>query len=558
MHRKSLLSVTTLIVAATAVLSGCGSSDNGTTNTVSSSSPTASSKPSINLGKYDPPVELSYVGTLAANIKFDDGDTYEKNGVTAMYEKDLGIKLVKSWTVDAGQYAQKVALSISSGEMPDLMRVPVGELQQMVDSGMLADLTDVYAKYTTEATKKFMTSDGGKQLESAKFGGKLMAIPATDSPFNAAQFIYIRNDWLTKLGLQPPKTMSDLLAIAEAFTTKDPDGNGKNDSYAFASMKEVYNAQYGFLGLFYGYHAYPGAWIKDSSGKLVNGSTLPEMKAALKVLQELYAKGQIDKELFTKDHGKANELVSTDKVGMTFGTFSAPGFPLQAAVIKDKKLTQDWSVFPLVSSNSAKANNVVGLGVTNYYVVSKKAKNPEAVMKLLNRWIEVDNKPITDDTRFYKFGKQNQGYWQLNPLVLAPQNLNSETGGVLSKAITAKDPTPLKDNPSGTQLYQDTMDYLNGVQDKWASWMKSRTGGSLEIMYQYGQNKQYVYNEFYGAPTPTMVTKKAILDQREQEMITKIVTGGSLDEFDKFVADWKSLGGEQITKEVNEWFAKRK
>jgi len=29
----------------------------------------------------------------------------------------------------------------------------------------------------------------------------------------------------------------------------------------------------------------------------------------------------------------------------------------------------------------------------------------------------------------------------------------------------------------------------------------------------------------------------------------------SIDEFDKFVAQWKQLGGDQITAEVNEWYA---
>ncbi len=39
----------------------------------------------------------------------------------------------------------------------------------------------------------------------------------------------------------------------------------------------------------------------------------------------------------------------------------------------------------------------------------------------------------------------------------------------------------------------------------------------------------------------------------------KIVMGKvPVDEFDKFVAQWKQLGGEQITKEVNEWYNAKK
>ena len=39
-----------------------------------------------------------------------------------------------------------------------------------------------------------------------------------------------------------------------------------------------------------------------------------------------------------------------------------------------------------------------------------------------------------------------------------------------------------------------------------------------------------------------------------QESFTKIIMGASLDEFDKFVASWKSLGGDKIIEEVNAWY----
>ena len=36
-----------------------------------------------------------------------------------------------------------------------------------------------------------------------------------------------------KLGLPQPKSWDDIQALAKAFTTQDPDGNGKNDTYGF-------------------------------------------------------------------------------------------------------------------------------------------------------------------------------------------------------------------------------------------------------------------------------------------------------------------------------------
>ena len=41
----------------------------------------------------------------------------------------------------------------------------------------------------------------------------------------------------------------------------------------------------------------------------------------------------------------------------------------------------------------------------------------------------------------------------------------------------------------------------------------------------------------------------------ELETFAKIIYGNEpLDKFDRFVSDWKSKGGDQIEKEVNEWY----
>ncbi|VTR30918.1 Lipoprotein lplA [Serratia fonticola] len=45
--------------------------------------------------------------------------------------------------------------------------------------------------------------------------------------------LFVRKDWREKLGLPQPKTWQDVATLAKAFTTQDPDGNGKSDTYGF-------------------------------------------------------------------------------------------------------------------------------------------------------------------------------------------------------------------------------------------------------------------------------------------------------------------------------------
>jgi multiple sugar transport system substrate-binding protein len=67
-------------------------------------------------------------------------------------------------------------------------------------------------------------------------------------PFSLQSYaLLIRKDWRTKLGLAEPKSWADLDAMAKAFTTKDPDGDGKADTYGYVipgSTKRGYMSWY--------------------------------------------------------------------------------------------------------------------------------------------------------------------------------------------------------------------------------------------------------------------------------------------------------------------------
>ncbi|MNU10029.1 hypothetical protein D3C72_2569500 [compost metagenome] len=56
-----------------------------------------------------------------------------------------------------------------------------------------------------------------------------------------------------------------------------------------------------------------------------------------------------------------------------------------------------------------------------------------------------------------------------------------------------------------------------------------------------------------------MAEKLPTLKKKEIETFTKIIMGDvSVDEFDKFVEEFKKLGGATMEKEVNDWYAKNK
>ena len=45
-----------------------------------------------------------------------------------------------------------------------------------------------------------------------------------------AELMYVRKDWLDRLGLEPPETLEEYYEVIRAFTLDDPDGNGVQDT----------------------------------------------------------------------------------------------------------------------------------------------------------------------------------------------------------------------------------------------------------------------------------------------------------------------------------------
>ncbi|PYI55593.1 extracellular solute-binding protein [Paenibacillus flagellatus] len=501
-------------------------------------------------------LEVSTVRESDPYLKFDPGESFDKNAVYDAYEKDAGVKITNKWVAaDSAQFKEKLKMAIASNDIPDFFPVDATQLQQLIEADMIMDLTDVYNKFATEETKKFMKMDGGLQMKSATIDGKLMGIPRTSNPFNA-QFVYVRTDWLKKLNLAEPKSMQDLIAIAEAFKKNDPGGTGK--PYGIALNKDFKDGVTGLIGFFNGFHAYTDTWIDDGTGKLVLGYVQPEMKNALRALQDMFKKGLIDPEFGVKDTQKASELLYNDSIGIVYGAEWAPAHLAKGAV-KDGKVVQEWGVFPILSIDDKPAKMQIGLGADQYYVVSKKAKHPEAVIRLLNHWIVVDNNQ-TEENKVYEFGKdrveKGNNYWLLNPLTV--YNQTSTNGEVLPKAIANKDDSLPKTKDQKTR-YARAMKYVNGDTGMWWEYLISGPKGAVSHYPDMKKNNQFQQTKFFGAPTPTMVEKNAILEKKRDEVFFKIIMNQvPVDEFDKFVADWKKLGGDQMTKEVNDWYAKNK
>jgi len=537
--------------ALLAILPACTSSNDTDGKSSASVSPSAGDAAAGPYGKYNQTISMQIAKTASSqNTNMPAGDTPDDNEFYRYLGKRLNVKVTNAWRTETQDaYNQKLSVSMASRDLPDAFVVNETQLKQLVQAGSIADLTDAYKNYASPLYKSYYESYGDRLLKHATFNGKLMALSSTNI---GGQFdcVWIRQDWLDKLGLQPPKSLDDLIKIAQAFVNNDPDGNGKKDTYGFTGLPSIYGqVPFTFDPILGSLHAYEGQWLTDASGKVTFGSIMPEMKTALAKLHDLYEAGLIDQEFAVRKDPK--QLVASGQLGIVFGPWYTPNGNLRDSVKNDPKA--EWKPYLAPLDDQGKFNVYDQNPNGNYLVVRKDYPHPEAVVKVEN--VEIDGIRQVDQEagNVYKGLGVLWSYWPFS-IQVDSEDTVYKTHMELKNAIEAKDPSKLNDEHK--QWYDAySKDQANPKKDPvaWALALSRMAGADLLGANQIAMHR----NAFFGI-TPTMQTKWENLRKLENETFLKIIMGQSpVDSFDNFVTQWKQLGGDQITKEVQETLSQK-
>jgi putative aldouronate transport system substrate-binding protein len=117
----------------------------------------------------------------------------------------------------------------------------------------------------------------------------------------------IRMDWLDKLGLKVPVTMDEFREVARAFTLKDPDGNGKNDTYGITSPRG--SMMYNLFG-----YDIEGWMVED--GKWIPAIVSKRTPANIAFVQKMDREGLWDREFSLNGWRQAVQKFSQGTFGM--------------------------------------------------------------------------------------------------------------------------------------------------------------------------------------------------------------------------------------------------
>lgn len=284
-------------------------------------------------------------------------------------------------------FQEKFNAMVASGSLPDVFTENFDvNMIRLIKQGAVAPLDDYIRQYPN---LKYTDA----HYDNVSYGGKIYGVPIARSLLSAPNAPLIRQDWLDKLSLQVPKTLDELYQAMQAFTNKDPDGNGKKDTYGL-QLGEVTGRVGDFNGrdfwgtgdLLYSFGLDGSGWVlKD--GKLVMNETLPEYKTYLDWLKKAYGEGLIDPDFAVAKANQAQDkFFKNGKAGVTFDFVSViRNFTSTVPQIQPgAKLTPfDPPVGP-----SGRSGVVPGPGNVGAIFVSAEAAKDEAKMKAVFQWLD--------------------------------------------------------------------------------------------------------------------------------------------------------------------------
>lgn len=493
------------------------------------------------LASYMPDPDKKY--SLTLTVQGGTAVPQDENAVMVGYWEDkfnVDINMIDITGLGGDAGTQKLNLMITSGDIPDQFIANAQNLQKYYETGILAPIDDDVAKaYMPSIMKKLDEESNGTAFDHGKFEGtRYGLIRGFWWPAQFRDDFIVRGDWLKNLGLDPPKTLDEYEEVFYAFAKNDPDGNGKDDTYGLS--QQTLNAMYGAFGTVL------GQW-SDIDGKVACDDIQPGMKEALRYLSKWYADGVLDPEFITGENQGGYWAVThafhAGRIGMTsmgnvyHWTPPLPGRSEGANFQEaDKVGIYDDLIFlePPIGPGGKQAAATQGELMSNSFLIYGQQLNdePDKMGKLMEMAEYMFNGD--KDTFLTVFMGKKDTHWEYDaagfPKFIGEMNArDAQKLGAWGSFLWFQFINESKVTDGSVMKFAEARNYTVGLK-----------GTKVPGFINPPARSQY----------------QAELNKIRDEAFTAIILGNEpIDYFDTYVEKWKKSGGDQLTKELNEWYS---
>lgn len=498
------------------------------------------------IGKYEEPVTISMTKVADNTVVFDESNPERKsmaeNRWTNAYRDYLNVNLEYKWVVsDWESNTSKWAMAIAGHDLPDAGEVPDSVYQELLDGGLIMDMTELFEQYASEEYRSTLTES---QIDQMMIDGRLMGLPYPNKGYHGSNLLFIRQDWLDKLGLPAPTTMAELEETARAFVDAKLGGE---DTVGILFNQGMNGGDGKWQGFVNGYGAYIGLWL-EKDGELVYSTIQPEMKDALLAMQRFYKEGLTNSDVAVANEEQISRYVANGKAGMWYGE----GWSAVFGTLTLKQNNPEAVVASVYPPGPGEEQIRIQTDTPNVrrIFVSKDCEHPEAVVKMLNLTAKLDQEKYSE----YSIDEDGFIWFKMLPfgdrMCAVTYDIDS------SHTIAVAEETGNLDGIVGS--YKDDYERVQRAKDPetfdpiyaWTYGINS----SYEKLYDAYHKGLQLESAFKGLPTPTQKVKEDVLTDILSTAMIKVVMGEDISVFEQAVESWKSSGGDQITEEVNEWY----
>jgi len=291
-----------------------------------------------------------------------------------------------TWIVAPAATAwEKRNVLLASGDYPDVLML-IGPEDSLYDEMREAGKLQALDTYLASAPNLQKYTHGVAWDAARAKDGKLYMVPRCT--IIREDYWINRRDWREKLGLEVPRTPEDWIRYAAAVATKDPDGNGKNDTFGVTDNNDFMtgSATTNIKDFAESWHA-DLRWYDDGTGNVFMGTFNRDGRFArvLEFYQSLYRTGGLEPDFVSNKGPTIKHDKWTQGVVAANNTFvgSADGnLQLLRKVQPSAQLEMlDYPTVALSASQAKERPILTQTGIYNAWAITDKAggKTPHIV-----------------------------------------------------------------------------------------------------------------------------------------------------------------------------------
>ncbi len=434
-----------------------------------------------------------------------------------------------------GDQDTKINAAAASNSLPDIFMASRDVWYKLVQAGLVAKVDDLLPLMPVRTKTHYSDPDRNRLVT---LDGSMYGLPDPGA-MAMTDGLVIRQDWLDKLGLKAPTTMDEFMTVAKAFTTQDPDGNGKADTFGYCGFIDGSGLTAMGLGprfdWIYGAYGPAGVWNLTSAAAFGLNARNPGYMQATQFIANMIKEGVIDPDWPTLKKDEFRARWKQGSCGMMIENFAALSTQSNYKAFDENFPDGQWAVLPPPKGPNGDSSDGTVILSARIYAVSQRAidagKGP-AIARLLE-W-------MANDEGYYLLGFGQKG---INYNLDANGNITLQGLPDPAKAWTKAEMQPL--TQLANMVYIFTPVELNA---RYPSYTR-KNGSTMDPLAYYKTFTQQPYTQETGAAIINPPSNAADFTRFYSENIVNFVLGQKeLNEttWAEFLAGLDSLGAKDL------------